>query len=77
MQTYQHKLLIYYTIIDFNIGRHKDSYSLKSDISVDLRIYLPEKVIVTKVNITFKGIWILMSTDIEVNNYFVTWLFKC
>ena len=32
---------IYYTIIDFN--------------EVDIRIYLPEKVIIHQVNINFKG----------------------
>ena len=54
--------LKYYTIIDFN--------------EVDIRIYLPEKVIFhrgrqAEVNITFEGRYILMSTEIEVNDCFV------
>ena len=54
--------ILYYTIIDFNEG--------------DIRIYLPEKVIIHRgrqamVNITFKGRSNLMSTEIGVNNCFV------
>ena len=42
-----------------------------------MRIYLPEKVIIhqgrlAEVNICFKGRSILMSTENEVNNCFVT-----
>ena len=35
------------TVIDLNFGRHKDLYTLKSDIHLDLTV---------EVNITFKGI---------------------
>ena len=44
---------------------------------VDIRIYLPEKKndihrdLTASVNITFEGRYILMSTEIEVNNCFV------
>ena len=38
-------------------------------------IYLPEKVKIHQVNTTFKGRWILMPTEIEVNNCFVIWRF--
>ena len=47
-----------------------------------MRFYLPEKVIFTEatslaaeVNITFKGRWILISTEIEVNNCFAIYIF--
>ena len=47
-----------------------------------MRIYLPEKVISTEatslaaeVNITFKGRYILISTEIEVNSCFVIYVF--
>ena len=45
------------TVIDFNFGRH---YTIIDFNKVDIRIYLPEKVIVhrgryAEVNITFKG----------------------
>ena len=41
-------------------------YTIIDFNEVDIRIYLPEKV-----NITFKGKKILLSTEIEVNNSFV------
>ena len=50
---------MYYTIIDFNFGRHEDLSTRKGDI----------------VNITFKGGYILMSAEIEVINCFVIWGF--
>ena len=53
----------YFTSIDFN--------------AVDTRFHLPEKVIFTKaLIITFKGKYILMSMEIDVNNCFVIWLFN-
>ena len=45
------------TVIDFSFGRH---YTIIDFNEVDIRIYLPEKVIIhrgrqAEVNITFKG----------------------
>ena len=81
-------LIIYYTITDFNFGWHKDLSTRKSDIHQDRkprwlsRLRVDTSLCQPKLKSVayglgeyhFSGLKILMSTEIELRNCFVIWL---